>query len=64
MAQRKWKKPELTVLVRGRPEEAVLVNCKTSSSAMGPNHDAFYCDRKVNLNANCYSQPCSTVATT
>jgi hypothetical protein len=24
-----WKKPELTVLVRSRPEEAVLAGCKT-----------------------------------
>jgi hypothetical protein len=24
-----WQKPELTVLVRNKPEEAVLVACKT-----------------------------------
>jgi len=30
-----WEKPELTVLVRSRPEEAVLTGCKTSGGG-GP----------------------------
>ena len=30
-----WVKPELIVLVRNRPEEAVLANCKTLGS-LGP----------------------------
>jgi len=29
MEKKKWKKPELIVLVRGNPEEAVLTFCKT-----------------------------------
>jgi len=28
--KRAWETPELTVLVRSRPEEAVLAGCKTS----------------------------------
>lgn len=35
MTKKAWKKPELIVLVRGRPEEAVLETCK-SGSAGGP----------------------------
>jgi hypothetical protein len=30
MTKKAWKKPELIVLVRGRPEEAVLAGCKTA----------------------------------
>ena len=32
---KKWSKPELTVLVRSNPEEAVLTFCKVSTE-MGP----------------------------
>jgi hypothetical protein len=35
MANKGWKKPELIVLVRGRPEEAVLKTCKYSGQS-GP----------------------------
>lgn len=28
-----WSKPELIVLVRGRPEESVLANCKSDLTA-------------------------------
>ena len=28
MAQKKWRKPELIEIVRGKPEEAVLTACK------------------------------------
>ncbi len=31
-----WVTPELTVLVRSKPEEAVLVTCKTGGVAGGP----------------------------
>jgi len=31
MGKKLWKKPELVVLVRGRPEEAVLAVCKDPS---------------------------------
>jgi hypothetical protein len=35
MVKKAWKKPELIVLVRGRPEEAVLAACKTGTEG-GP----------------------------
>jgi hypothetical protein len=31
-----WQTPELIVLVRSRPEESVLVNCKISGYGSGP----------------------------
>ena len=31
-----WEKPKLIVLVRGTPEEAILTNCKTITTTMGP----------------------------
>lgn len=35
MGKKKWDKPELIVLVRGKPEERVLSACKTTMVA-GP----------------------------
>ncbi len=44
-AQKRWQKPELTVLVRSKPEETVLLTCKTGSQA-GPVEDLpFVCFR-------------------
>jgi len=31
-----WQRPELIVLVRSRPEEAVLAGCKIPSANSGP----------------------------
>ncbi len=31
--RRQWQRPELTVLVRSRPEEAVLTGCKSGTSS-------------------------------
>lgn len=33
--KKSWHKPELTILVRNKPEETVLLSCKTMSSATG-----------------------------
>ena len=33
--KKEWKKPELIVLVRGKPEEAVLTACKVSGPQIG-----------------------------
>jgi len=33
----RWKKPELIVLLRSKPEEAVLDACKTTGSPSGSN---------------------------
>jgi len=40
-----WKKPQLIALVRGTPEERVLVNCKTSTDvgATGPVDEFHHC---------------------
>ena len=34
--KKQWKKPELRILVRSRPEEAVLAGCKFANSTQGP----------------------------
>ena len=33
MEKKKWLRPMLTVLVRGRPEELILTNCKGKEPA-------------------------------
>ncbi len=37
-----WRKPELVVLVRNRPEEAILVDCK-NYSVLGAQEDHSMC---------------------
>lgn len=39
---KKWEKPQLIVLVRNRPEEAVLGPCKGQAYG-GPKFDYGYC---------------------
>ncbi len=41
---KKWEKPKLIVLVKGRPEEAVLLLCKTNGQSGGPQSYNQYCD--------------------
>jgi hypothetical protein len=36
-SKKEWKKPELIVLVRSKPEEAVLYTCKSSAVFGGSN---------------------------
>ena len=36
-AAKKWKKPELIILVRGKPEEFVLFACKGAGQPEGEN---------------------------
>ena len=53
MKKTKWKKPELTVLVRNKPEEAVLAYCKVMDD-MGPGEwEYYYCDIEAG-----YGTPC------
>jgi hypothetical protein len=40
-----WKKPELLILERTRPEEALLNGCKTLTSQAGPNSANNQCTR-------------------
>ncbi len=42
----RWEKPEIIVLVRGRPEEAVLAGCKTKYSGIGQ-FSATDCTKKA-----------------
>ena len=41
MPKKKWEKPKLIVLVRGRPEEMVLTQCKGGSA--GPDRQESAC---------------------
>ena len=41
--RRAWSKPELIVLVRGKPEEAVLGACKTTGTGTASHSDDFGC---------------------
>jgi hypothetical protein len=52
-----WGKPEMTVLVRDRLEEAVLAACKFGDLRLGPNAG------KVNCNFTNCGQDCSTFLT-
>ena len=38
-----WEKPELVVLLRSKPEEAVLAFCKLSAGSSGPINGAGWC---------------------
>jgi len=57
MAMKKnWEKPELVVLFRGKPEEAVLTHCKHKSEtpvAPFPYHDD--CNNRVGCCGACSS---------
>ena len=44
--KKKWVKPELTVLLRSRPEEAVLVACKREGLGGDPGVLVFICGSK------------------
>ena len=35
--QMRWKRPQLTVLVRNQPQEQILSACKGSGIGVGPN---------------------------
>ena len=50
-----WTRPELIVLVRGRPEEAVLVTCKEgfTGSKTGPSNGDTACLNPRNSCAMC-----------
>ena len=43
MPKKKWEKPKLVVLVRGKPEERVLQACKSNLFATGPSTDVAFC---------------------
>ena len=43
--KKEWKKPELVVLTRTRPEEAVLAACKPTANppVSGPSNGSYEC---------------------
>ena len=43
-APKKWVTPELIILARSQPEEAVLLTCKTDSVLVGPSTSS-YCSK-------------------
>lgn len=52
MEKMQWERPELLVLVRSKPEEAVLANCKTlnGSSKAGNGSKNGSCQAKTTTN--------------
>ena len=48
MAKKKWERPKLIVLVRARPEERVLDNCKVLDGTLGPGDSYGGCS-KINI---------------
>ena len=38
-----WQKPQLIVLVRGEPQEAILTNCKSEVLLLSPHYAATGC---------------------
>ncbi len=55
MAQRKWEKPQLIVLVRGKPEEFVLANCKTQTITGSSSSLHWYDKCSGDYNVSCMS---------
>ncbi|MDH4068076.1 MAG: hypothetical protein OEU97_03980 [Dehalococcoidia bacterium] len=53
----KWSKPELVVLVRSRPEEAVLQGCKRAGQTVGAGSQFDGCVT-VNKGGNCTVNAC------
>lgn len=54
-----WQTPELVILFRGRPEEAVLCNCKHANMAAVSPHTF---NNSCNLSATCCSTCQNTTA--
>lgn len=53
MQKKEWRKPELVVLVRSKPEEDVLVICKASTVRGGPNYYNKACRSTVVCGGSC-----------
>jgi hypothetical protein len=56
--KKKWGKPKLIILTRGKPEEAVLEVCKTYNySVPGSNHNQ--CEQNKRKCPHCWSRSAS-----
>jgi len=62
-----WEKPKLIVLVRGKPEEAILTVCKTGdgTATSGPHWEFMGCIYNYDYvgGAGCFIAECSTPGT-
>jgi hypothetical protein len=61
--KKEWKTPELIVLVRSKPEEAVLAACKLIATGSGHTGDAYGCSFKIGGTGSC-SYTCSSTSGT
>jgi hypothetical protein len=53
---KRWEKPELIVMTRSKPEETVLVGCKTINSGVpdsGTNRSRHQKCARINCGQNC-----------
>ena len=57
-AKRAWSQPELIVIVRGRPEEAVLASCKGNGTGVSNGNYFGGCQFNIPNVANCV--PCQS----
>jgi len=49
----KWVKPKLIILTRGKPEEAVLADCKGATYSTNISVDNTNCQRQAHCDDNC-----------
>jgi hypothetical protein len=58
--KKKWTTPELTVVVRGKPEEVVLTLCKYNTGASGGGYTVRQnmCNQTINSFGFCASVGC------
>jgi len=53
MEKKHWKKPQLICLVRSKPEEMVLAQCKTSGPSAGADNQYLICGTGVPVCPQC-----------
>jgi hypothetical protein len=60
-AAKKWETPELIILLRGKPEEAVLRTCKISGGSGGADTNNTDCGRNFIMicTDDCHDQAAS-----
>jgi len=51
--KKKWLQPQLTVLVRRKPEEGILATCKVGPTGGGPNELDWGCIEWVGWCSEC-----------
>lgn len=57
----KWETPKLIVLVRGRPEEAVLQNCRNTGVVPVSGSSTQKTGCRLRTAGNCPSTDCRTI---